>query len=401
MPFILSQMLEFCRWAGALLVLAVHSTNMFVSLKDIMDAPHAPPVYAWWFFVAFELGHQAVIAFFVMSGYLVGGAVLASIKKQKDFMREYLIHRFARIYVVTIPALILTFCVDFIGRNWLQNSDIYGSDLFKGHFTFDVFAGNILNLQELYIPFYGTNSPLWSLACEFWYYISFPLLAAPLAPNYSRPLRYGAFALGALICVFMGAASEWFRFGFLLWVIGALASLPSRPIIASRWGATALYVAAVIPIRLLVRGPLLAEHPWLFEAADLVGTLLFSNLMLTVRHSPKEGWVLLRQAYHRKLADFSFSLYSTHMPMLILLRAVADSIMGPGWAAELATPAHWATLVGVMSVSIAVAYGFSRLTEAHTGAARRYLSAVLPATRSRPDEASHPRPEPREKAPAS
>src|SRR5208337_1736443 len=104
MPFILSQMLEFCRWAGAFLVLAVHSTNLFVSLKDIMDAPHAAPVYAWWFFAAFELGHQAVISFFVMSGYLVGGSVISSIRKQKDFIREYFIHRFARIYVVTVPA---------------------------------------------------------------------------------------------------------------------------------------------------------------------------------------------------------------------------------------------------------------------------------------------------------
>ena len=59
---------------------------------------------------------------------------------------------------------------------------------------------------------------------------------------------------------------------------------------ASRWGALALYVAAIIPIRLLVRGPLLGAHPWLSDAADLLGTLLFCNLMLTVRHAPKDGW---------------------------------------------------------------------------------------------------------------
>jgi hypothetical protein len=52
--------------------------------------------------------------------------------------------------------------------------------------------------------------------------------------------------------------------------------------------------------------------------------------------------------------------------------------MGPQWAKQLATPAHWATVAAVMSICIAVAYGFSRLTEAHTGAARRYLSAALP-----------------------
>ena len=107
-------------------------------------------------------------------------------------------------------------------------------------------------------------------------------------------------------------------------------------------------------------------------------SLLFCNLMLTVRHSSPEGWNLLRPAYHKKLADFSFSLYCTHMPMLILMRAIADSIMGPGWAQELATPAHWATLAAAMATMIVTAFGFSRLTEHHTGAARRYLAELLP-----------------------
>ncbi|HXY58873.1 MAG TPA: acyltransferase family protein [Methylocystis sp.] len=377
MPFLLSQMLEFCRWAGAFIVMAVHSTNMFVSLKDIMTAPHAPQVYVWWFFAAFELGHQAVISFFVMSGYLVGGAVLNSIKKQKDFIREYLIHRFARIYVVTVPALFFTLLVDMVGRN-LPNASIYASDMFQGRFEPLVFAGNIVNLQEIYVPCFGTNSPLWSLACEFWYYMAFPLLAAPLARNYPVMPRMIAFALGVMICVVMSVPAPWFRLGFVLWVMGALATLPKKPLLPSRWLAVALYVAAVVPVRLLVRGPLLAEHPWLSDAADVFCSLVFCNLMLTVRHSSPEGWNLLRPAYHKRLADFSFSLYCTHMPMLILMRAVADSVMGSGWASELATPAHWATLAAAMTIMIVAAFGFSRLTEHHTGAARRLLGAVLP-----------------------
>jgi len=392
MPFILSQMLEFCRWAGALMVLSVHASNLFVSLKDIMDAPHAPPVYVFWFFVAFELGHQAVISFFVMSGYLVGGAVLRSIRQGKDFLREYLIHRFARIYVVTVPALVLTALVDGFGRKLLPDPGVYASGLFREHFGLGIFLGNVANLQEIYVPCYGTNSPLWSLSCEFWYYICFPLLAAPLARNYSKALRVSAFALGLAIFLTLSFASGWFRFGFLLWVIGALASLPTRPFIKSRWLAVALYVAAVIPIRLLIRGPLLAAHPWLFEAGDLVGTLLFSNLMLTVRHSPTQGWDLLRPAYHRRLADFSFSLYSVHMPVLFFLRASADSFIRPTWAGELATPAHWAAFVGAVATALVVAYGFSRLTEAHTGDARRYLNGLLPSFGPAPTHSPPPSP---------
>ena len=100
--------------------------------------------------------------------------------------------------------------------------------------------------------------------------------------------------------------------------------------------------------------------------------------MLTMRHSADEGWNALRPHFHKSLADFSFSLYSIHMPILILLRSVEDSVMGPEWAKQLATPAHWASLAVVMSICVAVAYVFSRFTEAHTGAARRYLSGALP-----------------------
>ena len=215
-----------------------------------MTAPHAAPVYVWWFAASFELGHQAVLGFFVMSGYLVGGSVLASIRKGKDFLREYAIHRFARIYVVTVPALILTFIVDSFGRKFLPNTDFYDLPLFAGHYSASVFIGNVLNFQEIHTPTYGTNSPLWSLACEFWYYITFPLLLAPLARNYPNWFRYGGFAVG--VAVFLSLASApWFRFGFVLWVIGALASLPVRPLIASRWGALAIYFAALVPIRLV------------------------------------------------------------------------------------------------------------------------------------------------------
>ncbi len=168
MPFILSQFLDACRWIGALLVLSVHATNIFVNLADIMSAAHSPAVYGWWFVVSWELGHQAVIGFFVMSGFLVGGAVIAQVKKRKDFLQEYLIHRFARIYMVTAPAIALTFLLDTTGRTVFAGSGAYKSSLFPGHLSFGVAFGNLVNLQGIWTTYFGTNGPLWSLACEFW-----------------------------------------------------------------------------------------------------------------------------------------------------------------------------------------------------------------------------------------
>ena len=377
MPFLLSQMIEAYRWIGALIVISVHATNTFLNLGDIMTAPHAPPVYAWWFVANFALGHEMVLGFFVLSGYLVGGSVLASIRKRKDFLREYFIHRFARIYIVTVPTLILTLALDGTGRS-LPDASFYDLPVFQGHSTPAIFLGNILNFQEILVPPFGTNSPLWSLACEFWYYICFPLLALPLATTYSKPLRYLGFALGVAIFLYLGLSSAWFRFGFLLWVIGALASVPVRPLIASRWASLALYVATLVLFRFLVRGPVLDAHPWLQDIADLIAALLLSNLLLTVRHASTEGWNWLRPKFHHDFANFSFSIYSIHMPILVLSRALVDSTLGPSYALQPATPANWVILFSVLGIVLLASYYFSRVTEAHTGAARRSLSASLP-----------------------
>ncbi len=377
MPFLLSQMIEAYRWIGALIVISVHATNTFLNLGDIMTAPHAPPVYAWWFVANFALGHEMVLGFFVLSGYLVGGAVLASIRKRKDFLREYFIHRFARIYIVTVPALVLTLVLDGVGRS-LPESTFYDIPAFQGHSTAAIFLGNVLNFQEIFVPPFGTNSPLWSLACEFWYYICFPLLALPLATNYSKALRYGGFALGVAIFLYLGMASAWFRFGFLLWVIGALASLPARPLLASRWASLAIYAATLIVFRLLVRGPVLEAHPWLQDIADLIAALLLSNLLLTVRHGAKEGWRWLHHPFHHAFANFSFSIYSIHMPILVLCRVLVDSTLGPTYALQPATLGNWGILFAVLAIVLLASYNFARLTEAQTGAARRFLSASLP-----------------------
>lgn len=377
MPFILSQVIDACRWVGALLVLAVHATNLFVNLADIMSAPHSSFVYAWWFVVSFELGHQAVVGFFVISGYLVGGAVLAYLRKQQDFLREYLIHRFARIYIVLIPALLLTVVLDGAGRVLFLASGVYDLPVFQGHFTPRLFVTNLLNLQSILSEFFGTNGPLWSLACEFWYYITFPLLLLPLARNYSLGLRLAGFLLGVALCWVFATSSHWFRWGYLLWAMGALATLAQRPPVTSRWLALALYAGAVIPVRLLVRGPLLAAHPWLQDAADLLTAVFLVNFVLALRFSPEEGWALFRPKLHKNLADFSFSLYSIHLPVLVFFRAAVAQAMGASWPQQPATPAHWITLAAAMSLAVGAGYLFSRYTEAHTGAARRYLRQML------------------------
>lgn len=387
MPFILSQFIEACRWIGGLVVLLAHTTSLFVNLGDIMSAPHSPLVYVWWFFSAFELGHQGVVGFFVMSGWLVGGAVLAHVRKQQYFLRDYLIHRFSRIYLVIVPATLLTAAFDALGRTFFADIGVYDWPLFKGHFSLSLFLGNLANLQSIALPYFGTNGPLWSLACEFWYYITFPLLLLPFARNYSPLWRYGGFALGFGLTIALAQPKSWFTFGYVLWALGALATLVPRPIIKSRWLALSIYAALVIVVRLTIRGPLLAEHRWLLNAADVLCSCVFLMVMIAFRYAPHEGFSLLRFKFHKTLADFSFSLYSIHLPMLVFFRAATAQVMTDAWPRELARLPHYLLSLVLMAVVFATAFVFARFTEARTGAARRALRQIFERIAPTPTEA--------------
>lgn len=377
MPFLLSQLIEASRWIGALLVLSIHVTNITVNQADIMSAPHAWAAYVWWFFNGFGLGHQAVIGFFVLSGWLVGGAVLAKIGKSKDFLRDYFVHRVSRIYIVLAPALVVTAALDAAGSTLFPDSGVYDWSIFKGHYTLSIFLANLANLQTIYSEYFGVNGPLWSLACEFWCYVLFPLLMMPMARHLPPVWRYGAFLLGLALTLVLAWPESWFGFGFVIWAMGAFASRAERPLIRSRWLSLAIYAVVVVLIRLMVRGPLLEAYPSLAQAADIVGAALFMNLLLAFRDGPLTGFSALRWRMHAPLANFSFSLYAIHMPMIVFARAWIGQFLGRDWATELATPAHYAAALSVMFVTIVCGYGFSRLTEARTSEARRALRRLL------------------------
>ena len=148
---------------------------------DLPDAGLATSLfYAWT-----GLGREAVMVFFVLSGFLVGGAVMRA-GPAFDW-RTYAIARLSRLWVVLVPALLLTAALDTcVASSWPSIlSGSHYADWQSGPSPQGLYAkdwltalGNLLFLQTLVVPVFGTNTPLWSLANESWYYLWFPLAAS-------------------------------------------------------------------------------------------------------------------------------------------------------------------------------------------------------------------------------
>jgi peptidoglycan/LPS O-acetylase OafA/YrhL len=69
----LSSFLNFSRWSAALLVLVNHARHLI--LVDLEEVKQQTLFVKALYFVT-GLGHEAVVIFFVISGFLVGGVTL-------------------------------------------------------------------------------------------------------------------------------------------------------------------------------------------------------------------------------------------------------------------------------------------------------------------------------------
>src|SRR6185369_3580509 len=110
------------------------------------------------------LGNQAVMVFFVLSGFFVGGSILKS--GEKFNLAGYSIARLTRLWVVLIPVLLITFLADkFVAANApealdgayyaLWNSGPQSAETYSSSAT--TLLGNVFFLQTILTPVFGTN----------------------------------------------------------------------------------------------------------------------------------------------------------------------------------------------------------------------------------------------------
>ncbi len=317
-------------------------------------------------------GHQAVIVFFVLSGYFIGTSVLGSVEERRWSWRVYLVNRITRLELVLLPALLLGFIWDQIGMRIPQAASFYFGGLYKYYppsvalrSTPPIFFGNLFFLQSVLSPVFGSNGPLWSLSYEFWYYILFPALIIAAASWMGVRARAFYFGLALILFWFVGIQISLY---FLIWMMGMLVGrLPHMDRLKSPRAAALASVVATIPLAVVLA--VVRAHPQLSErAGDFTIGVCFSFWIYFLLQISRED---VSQAYAKSaktVAGFSYTLYLTHFPALLLLRAVLDP--RGSWQPN---SRHLAYAAGITLLMLCYAYLVAECTEARTGSVRRRL----------------------------
>ena len=91
--------------------------------------------------------------------------------------------------------------------------------------------GNAAFLQMIAVPPYGSNTPLWSLSFEWWYYILFPLgwIAISKATRVDASILYLF-----LFAVTLYAVGKDIAVYFPIWLMGALVAMLPRTLFLKR-----------------------------------------------------------------------------------------------------------------------------------------------------------------------
>src|SRR5262245_34523254 len=69
--------------------------------------------------------HEAVVIFFVLSGFFISSSVMRLTAKGEWQWKNYVVNRCTRLYVVLIPGLILTAFWDWVGVRFFPATPIY------------------------------------------------------------------------------------------------------------------------------------------------------------------------------------------------------------------------------------------------------------------------------------
>jgi peptidoglycan/LPS O-acetylase OafA/YrhL len=312
----LSVYLDVLRFLAALEVFLSHAARFpFTGIRP-----------AWWN----AFGHEAVILFFVLSGFVICHAATGEDRRPGRFF----VDRVSRIYSVALPALALTLLLDMIGR-------AAAPEIYDGIAAHNRLAERLLVSALLVNESWGlevqalSNTPYWSISYEIWYYFIFGS-----AVFFRGAVRWVAVTLFCLI------AGPKVLLLLPVWLLGSWAYRETR---SAAWSPVTIRAAfvAVVPVVVLfdhfdiarfgneVLIAMLGEAAWRqlgWSRHVLSDTLLAAVVALhfvaakrLAAQSPP--MILFAEPLARSLSRYTFTLYLIHQPVLLFVGACLGPVV--------------------------------------------------------------------------
>jgi peptidoglycan/LPS O-acetylase OafA/YrhL len=277
------------------------------------------------FYFLTGFSHQAVIIFFVLSGYFITDTIFRSRDKGRFSMTGYSIDRLTRLWIVLIPGLLLTWALDSAGLHFYGANPAYtgtiqylGNVNVASHLNFGNFIGSIFFLQSIVVESFGSNTPLWSLTNEFWYYVLFPLV---LLVFWKQRFWLKAILVVTIIIIVLFIGWE-ISLYFFIWLMGSAIAWVKRnfpaPTVLMRSGILFFGVTALIICLFKIRTGVSMAISFDFLTGIITAIVCYGSLYADgIRAIPKKIISFL--------SGFSYSLYVIHLPLCIFL---SSAILG-------------------------------------------------------------------------
>lgn len=329
------------------------------------------------------LGSGAVLVFFFLSGYLVGGSVIFNLLNNQLDFKAYIFNRLTRLWIVLIPAMTLTLILNALTcRNTsvslyctadLQLASRAAASPQTSQKITDFFA-NIFFLQPFKALPWGGNGPLWSLGFEFWYYIVFFSIISILGCALKRNISFTL--IPNLFILYVGARilnMEWIILG-IIWLAGAfIAYLIKFDLFIKRTqNFQKTFKAKFTLLTCIFLLPALICYricPRILSFPILILLLTFCLILMQ-----DKGVSKMHPAWQKIIirgSGYSFSLYLIHFPLI----AFISSLLLPfgRWSI---TPVSLLVLVVITLFTLLIAYIFAWLTEFNLTQVRNALRAL-------------------------
>jgi peptidoglycan/LPS O-acetylase OafA/YrhL len=312
-------------------------------------------------------GPSAVIAFFVLSGFVIAYVVDT---KEQDW-RRFVAGRGARVFSVVVPVMILTLVLDGIGRSLHPGLYDYPFDQFVVRTV-----ASLLMLNEVWFVSITafSNVPYWSIAFETWYYVLFGLamfvpgrwkwpavIAAGLLVGPKVLMLLPIWLSGVLL--YRWAWPKQRSFGFAL----CLVLISIAGIIGMHYCEFPKYYGSVF--RSIVGDAMFREFTFAkyFLSDYILCFLVWLNFAGMRIVAPRiEGLLATFESPIRYLASLTFTLYLLHQPAMLFWAAVVRGDPA-GWG-------PWWTFTALTALTVVIV---SHFTEQRRYALRKVIERLL------------------------